>query len=214
MAKIYNKTMNLHRTSGKPDWDVVTPSSRNLFQKIAVTTHGIVTPANIISAIGLGIVLYGLVMILSHDFLLGLIMVAIGRLLDIVDGVVAEATRTKSPLGEMVDAVADKVGTLLTIGVLVVVSVADWWVIAALLVPQLVIPLVIFYKGQKGIHIHPTRPGKLSMAMTWVGIAGLLLVRAIDIPELAIVVYVVIGVALLLGLYALWQYATGRDQTD
>lgn len=204
--------MNLHRSSAKPDWEKIQPASYNWFQKVAAATHSIATPANIISIIGFGVVIYGLVAILNSHFWLGLILLALGRLLDIVDGVVAEATQTKSPLGEMVDATIDKVGTLLTIIVLFVAQVTYWWVIVALLIPQIIIPIVIFYKRQKGIKVHPTRPGKLSMALAWVGIVGLLVARALStVPVIAIVVDIIIVASLILGLYALWQYATGRD---
>jgi phosphatidylglycerophosphate synthase len=204
--------MNLHRTSGKPDWDKVAPASRNHFQKLAAATNGVVSPANIISIIGLGIVIYGLLAVINQQFWLGLVLLAIGRLLDIVDGLVAEATQTKSPLGELVDAAADKIGTLLTVVTLFIADVTYWWVIVALLLPQVIIPIVIFYKKQKGIGVHPTRAGKLSMAAVWAGIVGLLLVKAFnDLTILATVIYVVVGLSFVLGMYALWQYSTGRD---
>jgi len=205
--------MNLHRTTGKADWEHVKPSDYNIFQKVSAATHGVASPANIITIIGLGIVVFGLALILQGSFWAGLILLAVGRLLDIVDGVVAESTGTKSPLGELFDAAADKIGTLLTIVVLIVAGITYWWIILALILPQVIIPLVAFYKKRKNAAIHPTRQGKLSMASAWVGIVGLLVVKALDgFLPLAIVIYVIVGVSLVLGLYALWQYATGRDQ--
>lgn len=204
--------MNLHRTSGKPDWATIRPSERNVFQKVAAATGGILTPANVISFIGLGLVVYGLILVINHDFWLGLVLLAAGRLLDIVDGLVAEATHTKSPLGELVDASIDKIGTVLTVLALFIASVADWWAVAALLLPQLLILGVIFYKRQQGIGVHPTRAGKLSMLFLWVTIVGLLLVKALGyILTLALGVYIIAGLSIVLGMYALWQYATGRD---
>jgi phosphatidylglycerophosphate synthase len=173
---------------------------------------GVVSPANIITVVGLGMVIYGLGVILHHQFWLGLVLLVIGRLLDIADGLVADATQTKSSLGELFDAAADKIGTLLTIVVLIAAGVTYWWVITALILPQVIIPLVILYKKYKGIKVHPTRQGKLSMAATWVGIPGLLLSKALHDPiVLVVAVYGVITISLALGLYALWQYATGRD---
>lgn len=205
--------MNLHRTTGKPDWHTVKKSDYNAFQKIAAVTYGFVTPANIITIIGLGLVIYGLVEILNQHFWTGFIAVVIGRLLDIADGMVAQATHTKSPIGEIFDAVADKIGTLLTIAVLFIAAIASWWVITLLLVPQVLIPLVVFYKRQKGISVHPTRQGKLSMAISWVAIAGLIITKALNSsPALEIISYGLIALAVALGIYALWQYATGRDQ--
>lgn len=204
--------LKLHRSSSKPDWEQIAPTSHTAIQKAAALTNGIVTPGNIVSAIGLGLVVYGLALLLRGDMWIGLICIAVGRGLDIVDGLVADATQTKSPLGEIVDAAFDKIGTLLTVIVLFVATVAPWWVLSALLLPQLVIPLVIFYNRQKAITVHPTRSGKLSMALTWVGIVGLLVIKAVDVPSAFILVtYGLVGVSLVLGMYALWQYATGRD---
>jgi phosphatidylglycerophosphate synthase len=204
--------MNLHRTSAKPDWENIPASQHTTIQKLAAATNGYVTPPNLITIIGLGIVIYGLVCILNQDYWLGLVSLAIGRLLDVVDGLVADGTGTKSPLGEIFDAAVDKIGTLLTILVIIYANITSWWIIVALIIPQIIIPLVIFYKKQKGVGVHPTRAGKISMALTWVGIVGLLIVKAFgDSAFLATGVYAVIGASLLLGLYALWQYSTGRD---
>lgn len=204
--------MNLHRTTGKADWERIAPAARTRVQVIAARTNGVVTPPNVITAIGLAIVVYGLMALLDGQFMLGLVLLVAGRLLDIADGMVAEATKTKSSVGEFADAAADKIGTLITIVVLFVAQVAPWWIITVLLIPQVVIPLTIFYKKKKGISVHPTRQGKLSMALTWVGIAGLLLAKAFDGPMLlSVAVWVIIGISTTLGLYALWQYATGRD---
>lgn len=204
--------MNLHRASKKPDWENVDVASRNVFQKIASRTHGVVTPANVISVFGLALVIFGLLSVLRDDIWIGVGAVAFGRLLDVVDGWVAEATGTKSLLGEAVDAVIDKLGTLLTIAVLFVLNIAPWWVIVALLIPQSIAPFIAFYKKQKGVTPHPTRSGKLSMATAWAGIIGLfLLYIGWQSMILLTAVYIVIGLSLLFGLYALWKYALVRD---
>ena len=206
--------MNLHRTSGKPDWESVKPSRRNGFQKIAAATSGIVTPANVITIIGLGLVVYGLYLILNQQYWIGLILVAVGRLLDIVDGVVANSTGTKSPLGELMDAAVDKIGTLLTIVVLYIAATEKWWAITLILIPQLITPFVTLYKKRKRVEIHPTRQGKLSMATAWVGITGIFVMKATDgasfAPVLMFVVYAFVIVSFVLGTIALWQYATDR----
>lgn len=207
--------MNLHRTSGRPDWENVDPAARNMFQKLAAATHGTLAPANVITMSGLVAVIFGLSAILHNHFWLGLVLLAGGRLLDVVDGVAAEATQTKSPLGESLDAAVDKIGTMLTIIMLFIAGITYWWVLALLLVPQVITPLVAFYKKRKGKTIHPTRQGKLSMATAWIGIVGLLVVKALEtnngVSVITSIVYTVIGMSFVLGVYALWQYSTGRD---
>lgn len=206
---------NLHRAHKKPDWDSVKRSDRNVFQKVSAATRGILSPANVITVIGLAAVVTGLDAILNGHIWVGLVLLAVGRLLDIVDGAVADMTMTKSPLGEAVDATSDKIGTLLTIIVLFVGGITYWWVILVLLIPQLVIAMVVFYKKHKGIAVHPTLQGKFSMASAWIGIVGLLVVKALGdtaiTPAISSIVYVTIGVSFALSMYALWQYSTGKD---
>jgi phosphatidylglycerophosphate synthase len=203
--------MNLHRTSGSADWEVVSRKSHNFFQKLAVKTRGWITPANLISVLGLGLVFFGLLAIVYQQVWWGLGMIVIGRLLDIVDGVVADFTGTKSPLGEKFDAIIDKAGTLLTIIVLLLLGTVNWWLIVALALPQIATAILIVYKKSRGIGVHPTPAGKLSMAFVWIGIVGLLAMMASELLIIAVVTYAAIGLSVVLGIYALYQYMTGRD---
>ena len=205
--------MNLHRSSAKADWEKIEPSAYNVFQKMAASTGGFVTPANAITVVGLVIVIYGLLVLVQGQVWLGFGLLIGGRLLDIADGLAAEATGTKSPLGELFDAAADKIGTVLTIVALIVATIAPWWLMLALAIPQLVILLIVFYKRQKNIRIHPTRPGKLSMAFVWASIAGLIITQVISEKEpLLLFTYLLVIGSFVLGVYAAWQYATGRKQ--
>ena len=102
--------MKLHRVEGgRADWENQSPEADNIFQFIARHTHGVVTPANAISLAGLFLTISGIRDVSKGDTKEGLSKIFIGRLLDIADGTVAEATKTKSPLGEKVDAGVDKV---------------------------------------------------------------------------------------------------------
>ena len=204
--------MNLHRAK-KADWDNVSPEEYNVFQQLAVATSGFLTPANVITVIGLAIVIFGLAVILQGHFLAGLLLLAFGRLLDVADGFVADVTKTKSPVGELFDAAADKAGTILTILVLFFAGVGVWWLILALIVPQIVILIVVYMKRRKAIRVHPTRQGKLSMALAWVGVVALLVNKELGgyVP-LVVATYVIILASLMLGCYAIWQYTNGKNQ--
>jgi len=210
----YNSSMDLHRTTGRPDWEEVADTQRTSIQRLAAATHGIITPPNIITFAGLAIVLYGLYSLLAEQYWIGLGLLAAGRLLDVLDGVVAQKTGTKSPLGELLDATVDKIGTLLTIIILFVGGISFWWLLLALLAPQVIISLVTLYKRTQAVHIHPTRPGKLSMATLWVSLVGLIVLKALALSwthPLSLCVYIAALTSCMLALYALWQYTTGRD---
>lgn len=78
----------------------------NIFQKVAVATHDIVTPANLIDAVAFGVAMRYMPQL---DTTKGIGMVAGSFLADVVDGTVARATGTASALGAQVDAGGDKV---------------------------------------------------------------------------------------------------------
>src|SRR5260370_1427998 len=109
--------MNLHHAD-KPDWEKQPPDSWNVWQRLAARTQGVITPANFVSLAGVAMVITGLVLITVNSVLLGTLLVIIGRMADILDGIVAEMTHTKSPLGELIDATIDKMILLAAIVVL------------------------------------------------------------------------------------------------
>lgn len=78
----------------------------NAWQKIAAATNDVVTPANGIDAAGFAAAMYGLNRL---DSWWGIGWAAGGIMADMVDGKVARATGTQSPLGEAIDAGGDKI---------------------------------------------------------------------------------------------------------
>ena len=117
--------MQLHHSSGRPDWEATRPTERNSWQRLAARSHGWLAPANGLTLVGFGLVLGGSGYIFAHAYWWGLMLMLGGRLLDIADGWVAERTGTKSPLGEALDAGLDKVGGILALAVLVVTGVPN-----------------------------------------------------------------------------------------
>lgn len=203
--------MNLHRADKKPEWESVSPAERTPLQKLAVATYGVGTLANIITLIGFLLVIGGIYELFTARYWWAFVLLAGGRLLDIADGVVAEATHTKSPLGEAFDASVDKVGTLLTLVGLLVTGVAAWWAIVLLVLPQVVIALTSFYKARHGIRVHPSRPGKLSMLFAWLSIVGIVATAALEgVVAMTLVVYLLITVSLVLSGYALQHYLSAK----
>ena len=103
--------MKLHRIQASTDWQNLPNSDLNFFQKIADKTNGILTPGNIITTVGLGLVINGC-QDLEQNPNKALIKISAGRLADYFDGIIADKTQTKSQIGEAADVVADKIATL------------------------------------------------------------------------------------------------------
>jgi phosphatidylglycerophosphate synthase len=201
--------MNLHRIETQTEWDSLKKENRNHWQRIANSTHGALTPGNIITLGGLILVFYGLWHIASGDTWTGLVSLVLGRACDLFDGWVAEATGTKSFLGELFDASADKIATILTLTTLGITGIIPWLIIAGLVIPHLLIPVIIYFKRRKSVKTHPSPIGKLSMAAVWISVAGYLLNSALvdNLPEaLLVAVFVITAFAIISGFYTLLGY--------
>lgn len=202
--------MNLHRASNKPEWESIPAGKRNRWQKAAARTRGIITPPNAVTVVGAIVALIGLVLLLRHSFLLGGSLVMIGRLLDIVDGWLAELTGTKSPLGEMMDATVDKIITGLTIIVGFIIPLAPWWLLVVVLLPQAIVVIIVAIARARNAHFHPTRPGKTSMFLLWVSLVGFVVVTALGYawPQpLAVLIDLIAISSAVVGFFAAGQYA-------
>ena len=204
--------MQLHRTTGKPDWLAIPPQSHTTWQRLAARTHGIVTPSNAVTLVGFALVLIGLQEILTQHYLLGTVLVAIGRFCDILDGWLAELTRTKSALGEFLDAAVDKILTILTVAAFFVAHIAPTWALIALVTPHVLIVIILLGWRIRKRAFHPSLVGKVSMAGAWVSLIIYALDHAVNLPAATLTVTQVIVVASsAIGLYAAIQYLRGRD---
>lgn len=206
--------MKLHRTTGQPDWATLNPQVYTVWQKIAAGTRGYVTPGNLVTIIGLALVALGLVEVVAENYWLGGLLIIIGRSLDLLDGWLAELTRTKSPLGEIMDASADKIGTFGAVIVLFVIEVVPAWVLLALLLPHVVITGISLLARFRRRSLHPSRAGKISMALLWVVIFGFLALNVYENGLLGMGVYAAAFVTVALTLYVAVDYgAQVRDRT-
>jgi phosphatidylglycerophosphate synthase len=148
----------------------------------------------------------------QHHYWNGLALIVVGRLCDLLDGWVAETTHTKSPLGEVLDASADKLSTLAAVIAGFISHVAAWWLLALLLLPQVIITALSAFAYFRHTALHPSRLGKVSMAATWACFAAFYCIRAGSLPHSAVLATA--GLTLLttaLGLYVAVRYATGKD---
>ena len=174
--------MQLHRSSGRPDWAKIPADKQNTWQRLAQQTNGVLTPGNLFTASGFALVIIGLGLILRHDYWVGLLMVAVGRLFDIFDGLAAEATGTKSPLGEKLDAGLDKLASVAAFVVLVIGHILPLWAAILLLVPNLSNAALTVYASRIGFTNHPNQYGKISMALSWLGMCAFVLAAALYSP--------------------------------
>lgn len=170
-----DRMVKLHRASTEADWKRIPATEHTAIQRLAFRTHGIVTPGNIWSVLGLVLVSIGLYCVWRNQLWLGAGLIAIGRLCDLLDGSTAEMTHTKSPLGEAIDASIDKLEALLALVVIVATGFIPLSLAIIIGVENAVtsgLSLVAKYKGQT---VHPVMTGKLGGAIEWMAFVGFVL---------------------------------------
>jgi phosphatidylglycerophosphate synthase len=175
--------LQLHRANGA-DWSNIHPKKWNRWQKRAAKTHGIVTPSNIISLIGLVLTGYGLFLVTQGSLVPAIGLILIGRLADVLDGWVAERTMTKSPLGEAIDATADKLILAAALLVLFFENILPGFACLVLLIPSAVNIMVALIGKIRKVELHPSKTGKLATGMAWVTILLYVLIQQIENEEL------------------------------
>lgn len=158
-------TMDLHRVGKEPEWKGV--SQPNAFQVVAEATDGLVTPGNVVSGLGLGLVLDGLRRIRDGRTVLGLSEVTAGRLCDLADGAIAHKTGTKSPLGEALDATFDKIGTAATLPTFMMEGIVPPVAGLAIGAQNVANAALSMEAVRRGNRLHPSQSGKVSVAMQW-----------------------------------------------
>lgn len=198
--------MNLHRTDHEAEWSTLPASSRNIWQIVAGKTNGWITPGNIITVIGVALTILGLIKILGDSYGYGLVYIAIGRILDVADGYIAHATGTKSPLGEAFDAIADKLLTAMIFIVFLVANIAPWYVLALLALPHVLAGLLAVWGAVNKQRLHPSRMGKISMALVWVALIGYLLHEVVANSAALIVIITLAITSIVTGLHAIRGY--------
>jgi len=197
--------MNLHRSSGKPDWAAVPEDQQNVWQRLAARSSGKVTPGNVFTVGGFGLVLLGIWLINQNQLWLGLSFLVFGRLCDLFDGIVADQTKTKSPLGEVLDAGFDKFGTLASLVGLCTAHIINVLILLVVLLPNLSNSLITITGNRRGMVLHVSQNGKLFMATSWMALVGYVLAAALKLnfsSWLGLLASCLLIISLVLGLLA------------
>lgn len=167
--------MNLHRTAEVPEWETVPRADWNTWQRIAHETDGIVTPGNVVTMAGFGLVSWGLIDIMRGHVGRGVFKVGLGRVLDVFDGRTADKTKTKSPKGEALDVAVDKTEAATALPVIIGKGIVPAGVAAVLAIPEVGKGWGTALAKAKDNEIHPSKEGKLSTLAQWnsIGFFGL-----------------------------------------
>ena len=125
---------------------------------------------------------------------LGALLAALGLgATDWVDGYVARRFHQVSELGRKLDAIADRLSQIVIAVAMVIGSYLPWWLLVAIMVPDLVFGIVVFVRSRD--RAIPVRwVGRVRTALLMIGMPLILLFAAIDRDN---VVLTAIGLAIV-----------------
>lgn len=184
-----NKPQASETTPAVNGWDDTPSYRRNKFQKIAAKTNGWLTPGNLVTVSGNAVAAAGIEQVATGNYVRGAAMFFLGKAGgDKLDGTVARATKTTTPLGEALDVGFDK---LLTVGALTTMMATGLYPAEAS-VPKLATQFAIVGAGLKanskrgkemGITLHPGLAGKLNMGVTYASISSFMAANSTELKS-------------------------------
>ncbi len=192
--------MSLHRARGS-DWGRLSPGQHNAWQRLAARTHGIITPANLVSLVGALLVVYGLWAVVHGSLLLGIVTIGLGRGADVLDGIVADYTKTKSALGEAVDATVDKILLALTLVTVLALQLLPFAVGIAMALHGLYNIGLYVTAHYRKVRLHPSLIGKLATSFEWLSVALYLIANLLKGNGSSYTQIVLIGASVMFGLF-------------
>lgn len=155
-----------------------------------ITKKDVFSPANAVSVLGLVMTIWGSLHINSLE---GVLILGLGRFIDIFDGKIARATHA-SRLGAIVDATCDKIGFAFLVPAIWIAGIAPVWLLVYILGQNL---LNVVFSGWAALrHAKPTssRYGKHAVFMQNISLGLYALGNTID-NHFCITAGLILGVA-------------------
>mgnify|MGYP001214635321 CR=1 FL=1 len=201
MEKSIPKSLHRLRDGGKNDWDGLADNELNKFQKLAKKSKGILTAANAVTIASTVVVLNGLSDYINGQKMQGIFKIFTGRLGDVGDGIIAEATGTKGRFGRSLDPSMDFVQLGVALPMLVQGDVMPLIPAVAIATPKAIDATATMTSVVRGHEMNPTSEGKRSIAMIWAGIGAFMVKHALNkhAPGMADVALEAVGWAGTLG---------------
>lgn len=133
-----------------------------------ITRADLFTPANAVSIIGLSMTIYGALTITT---LPGVLLLGLGRIIDVFDGKIARATHT-SPFGALLDATCDKIGIAFLVMAVWFADIAPLWLLIYILAQNILNVFFSLLAIGKGGAIASSKAGKYAMFLQNISLGG------------------------------------------
>ena len=141
-----------------------------------VSRRDVFSPANATSLIGLALTIYGS---LNITTLAGVLVLGLGRFIDIFDGKIARATHT-SRFGAIVDATFDKIGLAFLVPAIWFADIAPYWLLIYILAQNVLNVILSFVATVKKAEPESSKFGKHAMFLQQISLGFYALGNTID----------------------------------
>lgn len=158
-----------------------------------ITRKDVFTPANAVSLIGLSLTIYGSLHIKT---LSGVLILGLGRFIDVFDGKIARATHV-SRFGAAVDATCDKIGIAFLVPAIWIAQIAPYWLLVYILVQNLLNVLFSVLASVRNAKPTSSSYGKHAMFLQNVSLGFYALGNTIEYR-----LFTILG--LVIGLASIW----------
>ena len=155
-----------------------------------ITKHDLFSPANAISLIGLSLTIIGSINVHS---LAGVLLIGLGRFIDLFDGKVARATHS-SRFGAAVDATFDKIGLAFLVPAIWIAHIAPYWLLVYIIVQNVLNVIFSLIASAKKAKPSSSRFGKHAMFFQQISLGFYALGNTIDFRPFTIL-GLIIGIA-------------------
>lgn len=169
--------------------------------------HRVLTVPNVVSVVRFALIVPAVLAVLDIDErpVLALVLVALFSLTDWVDGTLARALKQRSRIGEVMDPIADRLGTVAIAVAASIVGLFPWWVLIVIAVVDLVVGIATLVRRSLDT-LRVTTVGKAKTALLMVGTVLVLAGPAWSSPEATDVGRVMVQGAAVLHVLAGVQY--------
>lgn len=163
----------------------------------------VLTVPNVLTVLRfMGVPLFVWLVLGAREYGYAVLVLAIMGSTDWIDGYVARRFNQTSRLGRILDPAADRLALIAVAVTLVIAGVVEWWYLAALVVPDVVLGSVSLFYFRNHPDLPVSRIGKIRTAFLLLG-TPLLLLSKLSFP-LADASFVAAWICLGLGLAGHW----------
>ena len=137
---------------------------------------------NILTGIRFILIPFIFIAVISHHYLVGIIIFTISAFTDILDGYIARKYNYISDIGKLIDPLADKITQISLLLALTILNILPWWILAIVFIKEctIIITASFLYK-RKDFVVYSKWYGKLATTLFYLAIICSLIINQFHI---------------------------------